>query len=98
MVALLVRTGARPDSACGGLLRVCRSALRNPAIVGTHWFQFYDQPTTGRFDGENYHVGLLDICDTPYGETINACRRMGASMYTIRSQAAASHGAGSTDK
>ena len=63
------------------------SALRNPAIVGTHWFQFYDQPATGRFDGENYQTGLLDICDTPYAETIAACRSMGEQIYKIRTEA-----------
>jgi hypothetical protein len=62
-----------------------QSALLNPAIVGTHWFQFYDQPSGGRFDGENYQTGLLDIADTPYQETIEACRRTGNSMYQMRS-------------
>lgn len=60
------------------------SALRNPAVVGAHWFQFYDQPTSGRFDGENYNAGLLDICDTPYPEMVNATRKMGASLYALR--------------
>jgi hypothetical protein len=45
-------------------------ALDNPLIVGTHWFQFGDQATTGRGDGENYQIGLLDACDTPYPEII----------------------------
>jgi hypothetical protein len=61
-----------------------QSALRNPAIVGTHWFQFYDQPPSGRFDGENYQTGFLDITDTPYPETIGACRQVGKSMYQVR--------------
>lgn len=54
-------------------------------MVGTHWFQFYDQPTTGRFDGENMQHGLIDLCDTPYAETIAAIREMGARLYQIRS-------------
>lgn len=61
-----------------------QGALRNPAIVGTHWFQYGDQATTGRGDGENYQIGFLDICDTPYPETIAACREVGYSMYTYR--------------
>lgn len=60
------------------------SALRNPAIVGAHWFQCYDESTTGRFDGENYQIGFLDICDTPYWETINAARDVGYKLYRIR--------------
>ena len=30
-----------------------KSALKNPYIVGTHWFQLADQAVTGRPDGEN---------------------------------------------
>lgn len=61
-----------------------RGALKNPWIVGTHWFQFGDQATTGRGDGENYQIGLLDICDTPYTETIRAVRGVGYGMYEYR--------------
>lgn len=68
-----------------------RSALENPAVIGTHWFQYYDQPATGRFDGENYLTGLLDICDTPYAETVAACRRIGRALYEVRARAFPQH-------
>ncbi|HEX42078.1 MAG TPA: hypothetical protein ENN81_08465 [Phycisphaerales bacterium] len=61
-----------------------RGALRNRYIVGTHWFQYKDQATTGRGDGENYQIGLLDICDRPYPETIRAVRQVGYGMYEYR--------------
>jgi len=61
-----------------------RSGLEHPHIVGTHWFQYGDQATTGRFDGENYQIGLVNIVDTPYAETIEALRRVGYNMYDIR--------------
>jgi hypothetical protein len=64
--------------------RYVRSALRNPGIVGTHWFQYKDQPTTGRGDGENYQIGFVDICDTPYPEIVQAARDVAASMYQYR--------------
>jgi hypothetical protein len=64
-------------------------ALKNPHLVGTHWFQFGDQATTGRGDGENYQIGLVDICDKPYPETIEAVREVGGSMYKTRMQAGA---------
>ena len=54
------RSGPRPTRPTS------RGALDNPLIVGTHWFQFGDQATTGRGDGENYQIGFLDVCDTPY--------------------------------
>jgi hypothetical protein len=62
------------------------SALDNPNIVGVHWFQYCDQPYTGRFDGENYQIGFIDICDTPYEEIINAGREVGYSMYQYRTE------------
>ncbi|NIP27640.1 MAG: beta-agarase [Phycisphaerae bacterium] len=61
-----------------------QGALRNPYIVGTHWFQYKDQATTGRGDGENYQIGFIDICDKPYPETIKACREVGHIMYEYR--------------
>lgn len=63
------------------------AALRDPRIVGTHWFQYRDQPSTGReLDGENYQIGLVDITDTPYPETVAAVRAVGVSMYAERSR------------
>lgn len=57
-------------------------ALHHPQIVGTHWFQYQDEPTTGRaYDGENYQIGFVDVADTPYPETIAASRNIGASLY-----------------
>ena len=57
-------------------------ALRHPQFVGCHWFQYQDEPVTGRvFDEENYQIGFLDVCDTPYPETIAACRAVGAALY-----------------
>jgi len=61
-----------------------RSALENPLVVGTHWHQFGDQATTGRDDGENFQNGFVDVCDTPYVETIEACRRIGYRLYEVR--------------
>lgn len=61
-----------------------QGALRNPFIVGTHWFQYKDQATTGRGDGENYQIGFVDICDRPYPETVQACREIGNSLYEYR--------------
>ncbi|MEI7911683.1 MAG: beta-agarase [Verrucomicrobiota bacterium] len=57
-------------------------ALHHPQFVGTHWFQWMDEPTTGRvYDEENYQIGFLDVADTPYPETIAACRKVAAALY-----------------
>ena len=59
-------------------------ALRNPYIVGTHWFQYKDQATTGRGDGENYQIGFVDVCDKPYPEMVKVSREVGYGMYEYR--------------
>ncbi|MGC6423422.1 MAG: beta-agarase [Lentimonas sp.] len=64
------------------------SALLNPYIVGTHWFQYYDQPPTGRGDGENYNVGLVDLTDQPFPELAKKVTEVGHKMYAFRNQAA----------
>jgi len=57
-------------------------ALKHPQLVGTHWFQWMDEPTTGRaYDEENYQIGFVDIADTPYAETIEASREVGKRLY-----------------
>ena len=63
-------------------------ALRNPFIVGTHWFQYGDQSPTGRGDGENYNVGLVDICDNPFPELIEHVQSIGQGLYEYRLNAA----------
>jgi hypothetical protein len=63
-----------------------KGALNNPMWVGAHWFQYGDQAATGRGDGENYQIGFVDVCDTPYVETIGAAREIGRTMYSLRLQ------------
>ncbi len=46
----------------------------HPAMVGTHWFQWLDQPATGRNDGENYSIGFVDVTDRPYAELVEAAK------------------------
>lgn len=60
------------------------SALRHPNFIGVHWHQYADQATTGRFDGENFQNGFLDVCDRPYPETIGKAREIGYKMYEVR--------------
>jgi hypothetical protein len=55
-------------------------ALSEPSIVGAHWFQYLDQPVTGRLlDGENGHFGLVGITDRPYQDFVDAVRKANLS-------------------
>lgn len=46
------------------------AAMRNfasfPNVAGVHWFQYTDEPTGGRSDGEDFNMGLVDIHNKPY--------------------------------
>jgi len=60
-------------------------AAAHPAFIGTSWFQWNDQPNTGRMDGENYNIGLVDVTDRPYAELV-------AAMKTTHRRLLAVHG------
>ncbi len=53
----------------------CERAASHPLGVGCHWFQCYDQFALGRFDGENYNIGLFDITLRPFPELMNSVLR-----------------------
>jgi hypothetical protein len=61
------------------------NAAANPAIIGTHWFQWGDQPATGRNDGENYNIGFVDVTDRPYSELVNAAKETFKRLLDVHS-------------
>ena len=71
--------------------RYVTAALRNPAVVGYHWFEHADQPKQGRFDGENSNYGTVTIEDDPYAELTRTMTRINAAAEQIH--AGAAHGA-----
>lgn len=58
-------------------------AAAHPAVVGTHWFQWLDQPCTGRHDGENYNIGFIDVTDRPYRELVEAAKLTHDRIYAV---------------
>lgn len=53
-----------------------KQAVSEPSIVGVHWFQYLDQPVTGRLlDGENGHFGLVGITDVPFQGFVDNVRK-----------------------
>lgn len=69
-------------------------ALAEPSIVGTHWFQYLDQPVTGRLlDGENGHIGLIGVTDRPFAGFVEAVRKANLQVgKTFESAAATAAG------
>jgi hypothetical protein len=55
----------------------------HPSVVGAHWFQWIDQANTGRMDGENYNIGILDITDRPYAALVNAMTTTHKRLYQV---------------
>lgn len=61
------------------------SVVTNPLYIGYHWFQWADQPITGRyFDGENYNIGLVDVTNKPYKELTDKASHINKKAYKIR--------------
>jgi beta-galactosidase GanA len=62
-----------------------RSVAECPAFVGCHWFQYVDEPLTGRvYDGENYAIGFVSVTDTPYAEMVHAAQEISGRIYSLR--------------
>lgn len=59
-------------------------AIASKFIVGAHWFQYNDQPVTGRSDGENYQIGFVTVGDIPYDNLVRKARETGEKMYRLR--------------
>ena len=60
-----------------------------PAFIGSSWFQWVDQPNTGRMDGENYNIGLVDVTDRPYHELIEAMKTTHRRLQAVHAGKAA---------
>ncbi len=58
-------------------------AFSMPELIGTHWFQWVDEPCTGRSDGENYNIGLVDVTDRPYPAMVSALKETHKRLYQV---------------
>jgi hypothetical protein len=56
-----------------------------PGFLGAHWFQWRDEPVLGRFDGENYNIGFVDVTDRPYPELVKAAIETHKRLFDVHS-------------
>ena len=56
-----------------------------PELIGTHWFQWLDEPVTGRMDGENYNIGFVDVTDRPYWDFIEGVIATHKRLFDVHS-------------
>ena len=76
--------GVRTQKDRGAAFRYyCERAAAHPNGVGCHYFQYYDQFGLGRYDGENYNIGLLDVGSKPYEAMIEQVKLCGEGIYDI---------------
>ena len=73
------------DQAARGQAYRCyvEDAASRPWCVGVHYFTLYDQSALGRFDGEAYNIGLLDVCHRPYAPLVEATRTAHERIYAV---------------
>lgn len=76
----LTKTQAERAQACTYYME---QSVANPNLVGVHYFEYGDQPYLGRFDGECYQIGLVDVCGTLYPETEKAFMDFAAKLYPM---------------
>jgi len=65
------------------------TVLALPNIVGCHWFQYLDQPATGRFGGgveggENSNYGWANVRNEPYSDFVAGATLINDNVYFLR--------------
>ena len=58
-----------------------------PNVVGVHWFQYADEPSGGRSDGEDFDMGLVDVDNRPYKRLTQAFAALNSKIPAIHAQA-----------
>jgi hypothetical protein len=59
------------------------NAAADPNVIGVHWFEWIDEPNTGRNDGEDYNIGMVDVTDRPYPELVKAIKRTSTRLLDV---------------
>lgn len=57
--------------------------IEHPNLIGAHWFQWSDQPVTGRKDGENYRIGVVDITDQKFDQITENMKNLSSKIYPL---------------
>ncbi|TVP76389.1 MAG: hypothetical protein EA353_12135 [Puniceicoccaceae bacterium] len=78
------RPSPDPEHRVRLLDRYLRSAFADTHIIGAHFFQFRDQPLSGRPDGEAGMRGFINATDTPHFDMVQSNRRLAYELYRMR--------------
>ncbi len=55
----------------------------HPYCLGAHYFTLNDQGYLGRFDGENYQIGFVDVCNKEYTEIVESAKLTHKEVYLV---------------
>lgn len=58
-------------------------AAASPYCVGAHYFVLPDQAALGRADGENYQIGVVNVCHKPYEDFVTHLQATHQSIYSV---------------
>ena len=58
-------------------------AASHPYCLGAHYFTLNDQGYLGRFDGENYQIGFVDVCNKEYSEIVESAKKANREVYLV---------------
>ncbi|MGM9550929.1 MAG: hypothetical protein ACI3XA_01600 [Clostridia bacterium] len=58
-------------------------AASHPYCLGAHYFTLNDQGYLGRFDGENYQIGFVDVCNKEYPEITESAKLTHKEVYAV---------------
>jgi hypothetical protein len=67
-----------------GFEKTILSLAGHPAVIGADWFQYYDEPTHGRSDGEDFNFGLVDIHNRPYSDLTRAAANLELATHRLK--------------
>lgn len=59
------------------------TGFSHPGLVGVTYFTWNDEDVLGRFDGENYNCGLVDVTNVPYREQTEAMMETAKRLYRV---------------
>lgn len=76
-----------PAERAAKMVGYAERAIQHPNLVGAHFFQFRDQPLSGRPDGEATLRGFVNVADTPSFELVRANREFAYDLYEKRTKA-----------
>jgi hypothetical protein len=63
-----------------GAATAAQNFARWPAILGLHWYLFYDEPVVGQAGGGDHNFGLIDIHNEPYEQVVSALTRANSQL------------------